>query len=48
MKRLHAILAMLAMVLFLVPAGCQNKDRSEIEVETDDAEYEVEWETDEE
>lgn len=47
MKRLSAILVSMAMILFLVPAGCQNKEQSEIEVETNDAEYEVEWETEE-
>lgn len=44
MKWLSALIMMSALALFLVPAGCQSKETSEIEVETNDAEYEIEWE----
>lgn len=39
------VASLLITALFLAPAGCQEKEESEIEVETNGETHELEWET---
>ncbi len=48
MKWLGTLILLLGLTICLAPAGCQNKETAELEVETNDTEHEIEWETTEE